>query len=341
MADKQISQLTEATAVGASDLFVLEQSGAAKKLTGNTLEAWLLSMADGHGGIASISYTAPVSPSLDGTLTITLADGDTESFTITNGTDGTDGTDGTNGATFTPSVSAEGVISWTNDGGLPNPTSVNIKGATGNDGTSSYAYVKWASQQPTSDADMGDVPDDWMGIYVGSSSTAPTAYTSYAWYKVKGETGSAGANGADGTPITAVTRTAGDGSPGTDDTYTFYVDADAVGTAIIHNGADGIGTVNSVNSIGVDAGTNNITLTASDVDAPTIPLHISVASFSSLPKTITDANITSTMRVIDCVWGTPASIVGNITWTTSNGSLVLSGTMSGSTTAEIVLIETT
>jgi hypothetical protein len=38
---------------------------------------------------------------------------------------------GKNGATFTPSVSAEGVISWTNDQELPNPVPVNIKGATG------------------------------------------------------------------------------------------------------------------------------------------------------------------------------------------------------------------
>lgn len=38
------------------------------------------------------------------------------------------GTPGENGATFTPSVSSSGVISWTNDKGLNNPTPVNIKG---------------------------------------------------------------------------------------------------------------------------------------------------------------------------------------------------------------------
>ena len=41
---------------------------------------------------------------------------------------------GENGATFTPSVSSEGVISWTNDKDLPNPESVNIKGPAGADG---------------------------------------------------------------------------------------------------------------------------------------------------------------------------------------------------------------
>lgn len=35
------------------------------------------------------------------------------------------------GYTYTPAVSAAGVISWTNDGGLPNPESVNIKGSQG------------------------------------------------------------------------------------------------------------------------------------------------------------------------------------------------------------------
>ena len=38
------------------------------------------------------------------------------------------------GTTFTPSVSEAGVISWTNDGGLENPTSVNIKGPKGDQG---------------------------------------------------------------------------------------------------------------------------------------------------------------------------------------------------------------
>lgn len=38
---------------------------------------------------------------------------------------------GDSGATFTPSVSADGVISWTNDKGLANPSPVNIKGSPG------------------------------------------------------------------------------------------------------------------------------------------------------------------------------------------------------------------
>ena len=43
--------------------------------------------------------------------------------------------DGQNGATFYPDVSADGIISWTNDRDLPNPQPVNIKGEKGDSGT--------------------------------------------------------------------------------------------------------------------------------------------------------------------------------------------------------------
>ena len=38
---------------------------------------------------------------------------------------------GESGATFTPSVSSTGNLSWTNDKGLPNPPTVNIRGPQG------------------------------------------------------------------------------------------------------------------------------------------------------------------------------------------------------------------
>ena len=41
---------------------------------------------------------------------------------------------GSDGATFTPSVSEDGTLSWTNDKNLPNPEPVNIKGRPGEDG---------------------------------------------------------------------------------------------------------------------------------------------------------------------------------------------------------------
>lgn len=60
----------------------------------------------------------------------------------TNGTDGRDGVDGKDGTTFTPSVDAEGNLSWTNDGGKVNPPTVKIVGKDGKDGQDGKTPVK-------------------------------------------------------------------------------------------------------------------------------------------------------------------------------------------------------
>ena len=92
MADKAISQLNAATSVTSVDLFVLEQSGEAKKLTGQILENWLVSFADGHGGIQDIEKTGSsgTNPVVD-TYTIYLADETTKTFQVVNGVKGDTG----------------------------------------------------------------------------------------------------------------------------------------------------------------------------------------------------------------------------------------------------------
>src|SRR5699024_5577129 len=47
------------------------------------------------------------------------------------GATGPQGTKGDTGPYFLPSVSAEGVLSWTNNGGLENPSPANIRGPQG------------------------------------------------------------------------------------------------------------------------------------------------------------------------------------------------------------------
>lgn len=56
------------------------------------------------------------------------------------------------GTTFTPSVSAAGVISWTNDGGLENPTPVNIKGPQGETGAKGETGAQGPQGEPGTDA---------------------------------------------------------------------------------------------------------------------------------------------------------------------------------------------
>lgn len=50
------------------------------------------------------------------------------------GEQGPQGSKGDTGAVYTPNVSASGVISWSNNGGLPNPSSVSIRGPQGEQG---------------------------------------------------------------------------------------------------------------------------------------------------------------------------------------------------------------
>lgn len=148
MADKSISELTPASQINEADLFVLEQSAQAKKLTGQILMAWIAQRYSALGYIESIEKTS--TSGLVDTYTITFS-GSAEpvTFTVTNGEKGDKGD------------------SW-------------------------YMHIRYSDAQPTRDADMKTTPSNWMGVYSGTSQTAPTTYTSYSWFKIKGESGPAG-----------------------------------------------------------------------------------------------------------------------------------------------------
>ena len=92
------------------------------------------------------------------------------------------GGEGENGATFYPDVSPEGIISWTNDKELPNPTPVNIRGKDGIDGEDGQSvYVSKITQ---------NIVDGEYSSVEFSDGTS---------LKIKnGNTGSAGEQGEDG-----------------------------------------------------------------------------------------------------------------------------------------------
>lgn len=74
-------------------------------------------------------------------LTLSLSDGSKIDAGTILVPQGDRGETGSKGATFTPSVSEAGVLSWTNNGGLTNPTPVNIKGPKGDDAVITAADV--------------------------------------------------------------------------------------------------------------------------------------------------------------------------------------------------------
>jgi len=68
-------------------------------------------------------------------------------------------------------------------------------------------------------------------------------------------------------------------------------------------------------------------------------LQVDIASFSSLPQTVTNSAITSDMVVVNSVLGTPSAQTGDWTVTTGTGTLTVSGNISGSTTLTLYLAE--
>lgn len=382
MADRAISDLTEVVLdqqtqryITMADLFAISQSGQAKKLSGSQLIHDLAAELDGHGGISNISYTPPSSGSLNGTLTITLADGTPAGpYTITNGkgitsisgpsTSGLNDTytinynDGTS-ITFTV-TNGKGIDSFekttaglvdtytityndsptdtdqivvTNGRAISSVTTyyavsdsnstapstwyttlqtmtpvnkylwsyqtitfndsttidttkavVGVYGDTGATGQAWYVHIKYSEEQPTADSDMKDSADAWIGIYSGTSQSAPTTYTSYEWYEYKGETGDTGAAaslvtqsvsyqwGSSGTEApsgtwssSVPTRTSGDTFLWTKVDLEFNSGSPMTFYSVAHYGVDGTGAVNTVNSISPD-GNGNVTITADDIN---------------------------------------------------------------------------
>lgn len=290
MADKTISDLTPAREINAPDLFVLEQNSTAKKLSGQTLVTYLLSMIDGHGGIASITVT---SEGISG-------DGQYHHITIS-------------------------FVDESED-----PVEFDVRdGLRGLTGAASFVWVKYASRMPTTNSDMGDNPDSWMGIYSGTASPAPSTYTSYNWYKIKGETGpgaqlvsrtveyqeSSSPTSATGTWQSTVPAVRSGYYLWTHVTLTFDSGSPVDWFEVAHQGVDGEGSVSSVNNISPGAD-HNVTLTASDIDDGGTSVHDKIAA---LEGSTTDAQTKITASGI--LMGAGSGVVGSAVKGTDYGSL--------------------
>lgn len=181
MADKSIEQLNPAERVNLSDLFVLQQSGTAKKLTGQVLKNWLLELAQGHGGITSIALQS--TSGLNKTYRITLADDTFFDMTVADG----------KGITSVSKTGTSGLVdTYTMKFNAGSDFVFTVKnGEKGDKGDADRLYFKFASQKPTDAShSMGDVPDEWLGFYAGT--TAPTGWQDYTWVRVRGDKGDKG-----------------------------------------------------------------------------------------------------------------------------------------------------
>lgn len=159
-------------------------------------------------------------------------------------------------------------------------------GEKGDTGDQTYVWIRYANEEPTSDADMTSTPDNWIGIYSGTSSSAPAHYTDYDWFEYKGDKGDTGdpaelddAEVVYQTSISGTTPPTGAWSSTvpvvaqgeylwTRTTLDFNSGSPVVSYSVGRMGVDGsgTGTVQYVNSIGPD-GSGDVSLTASDIPA--------------------------------------------------------------------------
>ena len=157
-------------------------------------------------------------------------------------------------------------------------------GLKGDKGDQTYVYIRYASRQPIADSDLTTTPDKWIGIYVGTASTAPTTRGSYTWYEYKGEKGDTGdpaeldsavieyqasASGTEipsGTWSATVPVVAQGQYLWTRTTLTFNSGSPVVSYSVGRIGVDGsgTGTVQSVNEVQPD-NNGNVDLSATDI----------------------------------------------------------------------------
>ena len=294
MADKTIGQLTAASAVTPTDLFVLEQSGTAKKLTGQILENWLVSFADGHGGIQSIEKTG--TSGLVDTYTITLADTTTMTFTVTNGkaissistyyavsSSGT--TVPSNWSLTRQNMTATNRYLWShqtitfNDGSIVNTTSSVIgvygdkgnKGDTGNGIANLAQTSRVAGQYTVYTFTMTDGTTksfysyDGAGISNIERTSSAGLVDTYTITLTNGETDTFTVTNAKS--ITSVAMVSGTHAPGTTDTYRITFNDGDTTDFTVYNGTNGTGSVSAVD--GIQAVSQNVQLLLTGNGAPT------------------------------------------------------------------------
>lgn len=345
MADKSIGELIAAQSVTPTDLFVLEQNGTAKKLTGQTLENWLVSFADGHGGIQSVEKLS--TNILADTYRITLSDTTTFDFVVNNG----------RGITGISKTSTSGLVdTYTisyNDGTTSQFTITN--GAKGDKGDNAYIWIKYASQEPTeSSHSMGDIPDDWIGIYSGNASTAPTNWQQYQWFEIKGEKGDTG------NPATILSRsvtyqvgdsgTAVPSGPWLDDvpsvpqgkylwtrTVVQFNTGDPITWySVSYSGINGTGAVSTVAGVSPDE-TGNVSLTAENVGARPNTWTPTAAEVGAIPNT--SGSVTRAKLADNAVSVVKSFQLPTTGWTKNSGGVYEADvTVSGLKTTDTVVL---
>lgn len=227
MADKTVGELPRASTVTTTDLFVLEQAGQAKSLTGQVLINDLAKALDGHGGIKSLTLND------DYTLTFIMSDDTEVQTTSVRGAPGAKGDKGPDGRAITSieKIDTTGLVD-TYKISFSDNTSVNFTVTNG-------ASIKSIAKTSTSGL------TDTYTVTLTDDTTSTFTVTN-------------------GNGIASITLQSGTHAAGTTDTYKITFTNGEYTTFPVYNGLNGTGSVVTVNDKNPDA-SGNVALTAADI----------------------------------------------------------------------------
>lgn len=292
----------------------------------------------GQAGQDGVSPAVTITE-ISGGNRVTITDADHplgQTFDVMDGADGADGQDGSDGADgYSPSASVSKVgnkatITITDKSGT---TTADIYDGTGSgtvtDVTQNGTSVLDGSvAKVTVPTKVSDLTNDSGFITTETDPTVPSwakqsTKPSYSYSEISG------------TPTLATVATSGD--------YTDLSNTPTLATVATTGDYDDltdkptIPTVpTNVSAFTNDSGYQTASQVASVVNEAKV-LQVDVAAFSSLPQTVTNSAITADHVVVNSVLGTPPAQTSDWIVTTSDGSLTIAGSISGSTTLTLYL----
>ena len=246
MADKSIFDLTTQSTFANEDRLVIGNyaNNDARAITGAQMVAQLTALADGHGGISSITAVESTADAGTNVITVTMADGSTSSFNVKNGSKGSTGLQTRVWIRY-----AHVQPTQNSDMGTTPDEWIGIATNTSSSAPSSYTSYTWYKYK----GDKGDTGDTGKGV---SNITAS-------------RTSGTGAPGTTDTYTATVTYTDSSTS-----SYTFQVYNGENGTGTgtvkavsyngtVYNSVDGSGTL-ALNDIQAQHSTITVTISTSD-----------------------------------------------------------------------------
>lgn len=266
MADKSIFDLTTQSTFANEDRLVIGNyaNNDARAITGAAMVAQLTALADGHGGIASITAVESSADAGTNVITVTMADGSTASFNVKNGSKGSTGLQTRVWIRY-----AHVQPTQNSDMGTTPDEWIGIATNTSSTAPSSYTSYTWYKYK----GDKGDTGDTGKGV---SSITAS-------------RTSGTGAPGTTDTYTATVTYTDSSTS-----SYTFqvYNGENGTGTGTVKAASYNGNVYNSVDASGTLA-LNNI-----QAQHATLTITIATSDWSNNTCTKTVGGVTSSNTVI-------------------------------------------